>query len=85
MVNIWSMTKKGFCFKNPFLAKNAIFFKIMSQSKDFFWLIQSPYISKHISRNGGATIKVSRKTAHDNFFYILGQKGHFFKKKGGTI
>ncbi len=53
----------------------------MSQSKDFFWLIQAPYISKHISRNGGATIKASRKTAHDNFFFILGQKGHFFRKK----
>ncbi len=38
----------------------------MSQSKDFFGLIQAPYISKHISRNGGATIKVSRKPAHDN-------------------
>ncbi len=53
----------------------------MSQSKDFFWLIQAPYISKHISRNGGATIKASRKTAHDNFFLILGQKRPFFSKK----
>ncbi len=57
----------------------------MSQSKDFFWLIQAPYISKHISRNGGATIIVSRKTAHDKVFFILGQKGHFFSKNGGTI
>ncbi len=31
----------------------------MPQSKDFCWLIQTPYISKHISRNGGATIKAS--------------------------
>ncbi len=76
MVNVWSMTKKN-CFKNLFFAKNAIFSKIMSQSKDFFWLIQAPYISKHISRNGGATTKASRKTAHDNFFYIFGRKGHF--------
>ncbi len=68
------MTKKSFCFKKPFLAKNAIFSKLMSQSKDFFWLIQAPYISKHISRNGGVTIKVSRKTAHDKVFFILGQK-----------
>ncbi len=44
-------------------ANNAIFSKIMSESKDLFWLIQAPNISKHISRNGGATIKVSRKTA----------------------
>ncbi len=52
----------------------------MSQSKDFFWLIQAPNISKHISRNRGATIKASRKTAHYKvFFYILEQKN------GGTI
>ncbi len=43
----------------------------MSQSKDFFGLIQAAYISKHISRNGGATIKVSRKTAHDKVFLFL--------------
>ncbi len=84
MVNVWYMTKKSFCFKNPFFAKNAIFSKIISQSKDCFWLIQAPYICKHISRNGGATIKASRKTAHDKVF-ILGQKGHFFPKNGGTI
>ncbi len=48
----------------------------MSQSKDCFWVIQAPYISKHISRNGGATIKASRKTAHGKVFFILGQKGH---------
>ncbi len=85
MVNVWSMTKKRFCFKNTFFAKNPIFSKIMSQSKDFFWLIQAPYISKHISRNGGATIKASRKTAHDKVFFILGQKGHFPPKNGDTI
>ncbi len=70
MVNVWSMTKKNYCFKTPFFAKNAIFSKIMSQSKECFWLIQAPYISKHISR----------KTAHNKVF-ILGQKGHFFLKK----
>ncbi len=43
----------------------------MFQSKDLLWLIQAPYISKHISRNGGATIKASRKTAHDNVFLNL--------------
>ncbi len=62
-------------------ANNAIFSKIISQSKDCFWLIQAPNISKHISRNGGATIKASRKTDHDKVFFILGQKGHFFPKK----
>ncbi len=83
MVNVWSMTKKNYCFKNPLFAKNAIFSKIMFQSKDFLWLIQAP--SKHISRNGGATIKPSRKTPHEKVFFILGQKGHFFSKNGGTI
>ncbi len=83
LVNVWSMTKKYYCFKKPFFAKNAIFSKIMSQSKECFWLIQAPYIYiyKHISRNRGATIKVSQKTAHDKVFFILGQKGHFFLEK----
>ncbi len=40
----------------------------MSQSKDLFWLIQAPYILKHISRNGGATIKASRKQLTTKFF-----------------
>ncbi len=53
------MTKKSFVLKTHFFAKNAIFSKIISQSKDFFWLIQVPNISKHISRNVGATIKAS--------------------------
>ncbi len=83
MVNVWSMTKKSFCFKNPFFAKNAIFSKIMPQSKDLFWLIQAPYISKHISRNGGATILEKQLTT--TFFLILGQKAIFFPKNGGTI
>ncbi len=86
MVNVWSMTKKSVCVKNPFLAKYALFSKIMSQSKDFIWLIQAPNISKHISsRNGGATIKASWKTAHNKVFFILGQKGNFYTKNGGTI
>ncbi len=75
--------------KNLYLKKvfanNAIFSKIMSQSKSFFSLIQVPNISKHISRNGGATIKTSRKTAHDKVFFILGQKAIFPQKNGGTI
>ncbi len=77
MVNVWSMTKKCFCFKNPFFAKNAIFSKIMFQSKGFLGLIQAPYISKHISRKGGATIKASQKTAHDKKNYF-GPKRPFF-------
>ncbi len=47
----------------------------MSQSKDFCLLIQAPNISKHISRNEGATIKASRKTAHDKvIFKFWGKK-----------
>ncbi len=78
MVNVYD--KEKFCFKNPFFAKNAIVSKIMSQSKDIFWLIQAPYISKHISRNGGATIKASRKTAHDKVFLFWGKRAIFFQK-----
>ncbi len=76
--------RKVFVLKPHFFAKNAIFSKIMSQSKDFIWLIQAPYISKHISRNGGATIKASRKTAHDKVVFILGQKSYFFSRNGDT-
>ncbi len=50
----------------------------MSQSKDCFRLIQAPNISKNITRNGRATVKASRKTAHDKKNIILGQKGHFY-------
>ncbi len=57
----------------------------MPQSKDFFWLIQAPYISKHIPRNGGATIKASRKTAHDKDFYFGAKRPFFSPKNGGTI
>ncbi len=63
---------KNLYFKKVF-ANNAIFSTIMSQSKDFFGLVQAPNISKHISRNGGATIKASRKTAHE-FFKFWGKK-----------
>ncbi len=59
---------QDFVFKKIVFTNNAIFSKIMSQSKDFFGLIQPPYISKHISRNGGAIIKASQKTAHDKNF-----------------
>ncbi len=43
--------------------------------------MQAPNISKHISRNGGATIKASRKTAHDKVFFNFGAKRPFFPKK----
>ncbi len=43
-------------------------------------------MSKHISRNGGSTIRASRKIAHDKVFFILGQKSHYFQhKNGGTM
>ncbi len=71
---------QDFVFEKTVFANNAIFSKIMSQSKYFFWLFQAPNISKHISRNGGATIKYSRKTAHDNVFLNFGAKRPFFPK-----
>ncbi len=48
-------------------------------------LIQAAKMSKHISRNGGATIKASRKTAHDKDFFYFGGKMAFFTKNGGTM
>ncbi len=45
-----------------------------------FLLIQAPNMSKHISRNGGATIKASRKTAHDKVVYFGGKKAIFSNK-----
>ncbi len=65
---------QDFVFKKTVCKKNAICSKIISQSKDFFWLIQAPNISKHISRNGGATFKASRKTAHNKMFLYFGAK-----------
>ncbi len=41
----------------------------------------SPYISKHLSRNGRATIKASRKTAYDKGFFNFGAKRPFFLNK----
>ncbi len=52
----------------------------MSQSKDFFWLIQAPYIFKHISRNGEATIKASRQNSSRQSFLYFGAKRPFFSK-----
>ncbi len=70
---------QDFVFKKRVFANNAIFSKIMSQSKYFFWLFQAPNISKHISWNEGATIKASWKTAHE--FFYFGAKRPFFLKK----
>ncbi len=66
------MTKNLYLKK--MFANNAIF------STDFFWLIQAPNISNHISRNGGATIKDSRKTAHDKVFYFGAKRPLFHQK-----
>ncbi len=73
MENVWSMTMETFCF-----AKNAIFSKVMSQSKDLFWLIQAPNISKHISRNGGATVKASQKNSSRQSFLFSGKKAGMY-------
>ncbi len=86
MVNVWSMTKKSFCVKNIFFAKNALFCKIIYQSKDFFWLIQAPNISKHISRKKmeKLQLRLLEKQLKTKFF-ILRQKGNFCTKNGSTI
>ncbi len=73
------MTKILF-LKNVF-TNNAIFSKVMSQTKDFFWLIQAPNISKHISRNGGATNKTSQKTDHNKVFFLFWGKKAIFAQK----
>ncbi len=57
-----------------------LYFLKYCRNQKIFWLIQAPNICKHISRNGEATIKASRKTAHDKVFLIFGQKGHFPQK-----
>ncbi len=51
--------------------------------KKRFWLIQAPNMSKHISRNRGATIKISRKTAYDKVEFFWGGRGE--AKHGSTI
>ncbi len=76
-----SMTKKMFCVKTPFFAKNAIFSKINVPTIFFCLLIQATNMS-NISRNRGATIQAFRKTAHGKvFFWGGGQKGHFLLQK----
>ncbi len=57
----------------------------MSQTIIFVWIIQAPTMSKHISRNRGAKIKASQKTAHDKVFFYFEAKRPFFSKNGGTI
>ncbi len=42
-------------------------------------------MSKHISRNRGAKIKASQKTAHDKVFFYFEAKRPFFSKNGGII
>ncbi len=69
-----------FVFKKTVFANNAIFSKIMSQSR-LFWLIQAPNISKHMPRNGGATIKASRKTAHNKNKNYFKANRPFFSQK----
>ncbi len=64
-------------------AKIAIFSIKMSESKIFFRLTQATNTYMHISRNIGATMRVSRKLAHDKVFLIFSQKS--FKKKKNCI
>ncbi len=52
----------------------------MSQ-KILFLLLQAPNMSKHISRNRGATIKASQKTAHDKKKIFWGKKDILLSQK----
>ncbi len=69
-ISLWKMLggkyyvhdKRKFCAKKTFSAKKDV------PNKMFFCVNPSPKYVQHISRNNGATIKASQKTAHDNFF-----------------
>ncbi len=74
------MTKKQFCVENQFFTKNALFSKSNVPNKIFFGLIQATNMSKHISRNRGATIKASRKKAYDKVFLNFRAKRPFSPK-----
>ncbi len=76
-MKVFSMTKY---VKKTFFGKTCY---ILSNNVPIIFLgglIQAPNMSKHISRNGGATIKASRKTAYDKVFY-LGAERPFFPNK----
>ncbi len=86
MVNISSMTKKRFCVKKIFFAKSLYFLKKKMSQQILLGLIQALNMSKHISRNRGATIKASRKIVHGKVFLNFGTNRPFFSpKNGGTI
>ncbi len=71
--------RKHSVLKINFLLKMLYFLKNKSLTKFVGELIEAPNILNHITRNIGATIKASWKTAHGKVFFILGQKGHLFK------
>ncbi len=56
----------------------------MSEFEIFLWLIQAPNTSMQLSRNKGATKKVSRKMIYDKVFKTFWQKGYFFPKNCDT-
>ncbi len=68
-----SSITKNLYLKKVF-AKNAIFSKIMSQSKELFWLIQAPNTAMQIYRNKRAIKKASRKTVYDKVFKVLAKR-----------
>ncbi len=65
MMKVFSMTK---CVKKTIFCKTCYILSNNVPIKYLGGLIQAPNMSKHISRNGGATIKASRKTANDKVF-----------------
>ncbi len=80
------MIKKGFCFKNPFFAQNAIFSKIMSKSKDCFGYAKAHTYPSIYLEMGELQLRLLEKQLKTKFFLFWGkkaifsQKGHFFAK-----
>ncbi len=52
----------------------------MSELEIFLYLTQAPNTSKQISRNKGATKKVSRKTVYDKVLNLLAKRPFFTQK-----
>ncbi len=82
LLNINPWQRKSFV-KNSFFAKHSLIFYKKKRKRfptNFLLLIQAPNMSKHISRNRGATIKASWKLAH-KFVFILGKMPFFSLQK----
>ncbi len=78
-MKVFTMTM--FCVKKTSFAKTAVSCLKMSELEIFLWLTQAPNTLMQIYRNTGATIKASKKTAHDKTFGGGGKRDIFPPKK----